>query len=244
MRCILCLQDKPKNHFYKEHILPESGGNKPFVSSELICMDCNNSVSVLDQTFLYHPYVNFIKAWIGQRTKKRKLPKFDHSELFVSHDTENHVIVNGKECRFQVDANKNEIELLLPPRNLNLDQFRRFLHKAGLEFLALDHRDFALSERFDYIRKYVLGGVTEPDREVVFQCEPGIGRRIGYRIWETQGNICVSFNCLGTCGIVSLDEQTSGLTFFHASAEMKDLSFQISNSRVRLGTGRNGGLIS
>ena len=166
--CLFCRQTT-KKFTSVEHVIPESLGN---VDSEfnhaivlpkgVVCDDCNNEVlSQLDEALMKFDAISFMKTAHGIPSKSGALPssKFNNAKLSMPapgqvlfesnsrktfhHDGNGHFKINFKGSQKMTPGYARKLT--------------RALFKMTLGCMYIDNPEFAMSARFDPVRRMVLG---------------------------------------------------------------------------------------
>jgi hypothetical protein len=176
MNCLFCNKNGPYNTI--EHIVPESLGNKRLLLIEQICDSCQAYLGKeVERYVLQRSPIGAWRVFAGIETKNGKPPTFSFRQPnrnkghlpdshFANDDTISLSISEEGEHEFDIedeqvlkavaDGTKTEFRLVLTPKMLHM--MGRFLGKVGLEILARDHPDFARSDSFDKMRRFVRFG--------------------------------------------------------------------------------------
>jgi hypothetical protein len=161
-QCIFC-KTTDGTFRTREHILPESlgGGDWAILPPGLFCDSCQNvfGSSIEQQALADYPF-NLLRTFLGVPTKKRKAPWFDCGEGRIDS-----ALVQGQ---FHYKAatpfaagleNGTKTQLRIPAYPKKPGMVCRALLKMGLEVIAADNHEDALSSRFDGAREFALRGV-------------------------------------------------------------------------------------
>lgn len=147
MRCIICKEDKDES---KEHIIPESLGNKTLITNR-VCEECNSKLgSNVDNYFVNHLFIKWIRKNNNIYGKKGKPIK----------------ILSGME----IDTNTG---LKFEIRNGKGSLLPKIIEINGLtEIYAKNEK-----EGFDYLKKQMKKqGIS--DKELNKRCEKAIVKQI------------------------------------------------------------------
>lgn len=166
-RCIYCGQTKPDTAFIgREHILPESMGNKDYVLARgIVCDQCNNNLSTLDNALLKFEPVSFFLTYLGIPSKAGKIPEAKLGTVSMKR------MKNG-EIQFDIPKfstrhietikntkDKTVLQVKSKGSKLTSKQARtliRGFYKVGLAMVAHSKgTDSALDSRYDLTRKYI-----------------------------------------------------------------------------------------
>lgn len=170
MRCIFCKSDSSSSRS-KEHIVPESLGNRKFVLPPgIVCDKCNNYFATsVENVVLQSPFFKNLRARNGIPSKKGKVP--GHQAYLVPFDDE--LTIRFRDDPTSIEAppkiithlfEKGYGTLILPPGSPPENwYFSRFLLKMAMEALTnkvrghpgweefiIDNKDF--DEMRDYSR--------------------------------------------------------------------------------------------
>lgn len=174
----ICLFCKTEGVFRnREHIIPESLGNDIDILENAICEKCQNYFGTeIERPVLEKTNLAFWRSYLGIRTKRNHLPfvNLDPPKRgaipsfhpltefgigFTSYeDGSTSIDVSNRWQKENILRDKSLIMVFTP---WHLSILGRFLGKAGLEFIALNDINFALSPEFDQIRNFVRFGSTK-----------------------------------------------------------------------------------
>jgi hypothetical protein len=168
--CLYCKQsDVPFTSV--EHVIPESLGNQglrgkpPIVLPKgLVCDRCNHGkLAILDNALIDFSPISLMRTRYGVRSKRGALPsaKLGNARL-RSLSPGNILIESGSSQKaFQVDRSRGKFNMqLLSNRRMTTTYCRtitRVLFKMTLGCMYLDLPELVLSERFDPVRRMILG---------------------------------------------------------------------------------------
>jgi len=153
----------------REHTIHESlgnqghGGKPPIVLQRgVVCDKCNNEVlSGLDSTLLDFMSISLMRTFYGVVSKSGKLPETKLSNASLRMVAPNHVVFQPNSPKALIDKGGGEFGLnLLSNLKVRPKQCRdvaRALFKMTLGCMYDDQPDVALSERFDLMRRKILG---------------------------------------------------------------------------------------
>lgn len=163
MNCIFCKEEVGSEH--EEHILPESLGGKDWavLPEGLVCEKCNQyfGAKVESAALSSFPFLPF-RLFLQIPTKRGKAPR--------QQVTIGEIMSSG--IPGVVGANPRDDEIETGIREENVTQMRiraevteplavsRLLLKMGLEVVAADNAEDALSEKFDGAKKFVRAPAT------------------------------------------------------------------------------------
>lgn len=161
-RCIFC-KSTVGPFSTREHILPESlgGGDWAILPPGLFCDSCQNRFgSCIEQQALDDYPFNLVRVFLGIPTKKGKMPWFHSWEGRICGSPIPGRIHYDMESAFAKaieDGTKTQLRIVAHPRKPEM--ICRALLKMGIEVIAADSPEDALSERFDAAREYALTGM-------------------------------------------------------------------------------------
>lgn len=174
-KCILC--DKKDCSFdSEEHIIPESLGNKTYILRKgVVCDNCNNKLSKLDEYFVHNNFNSIERLWIENlKTKKGKFPK----QILTKNNTiekidEKNVILSTHEQILDKDlsipkkkSSDYSLKIIYAPNGMNIDfemkrdsintkMISRFLSKVAVEYLYYKSETDFLNSKFNELKKYL-----------------------------------------------------------------------------------------
>ncbi len=154
----------------QEHVIPESLGNKGFGGKKpiilprgVVCDLCNNGpLSRLDQVLINFEIVSMMKTLYGITSKSGKLPqtKFGNN-LTLRMFAPGHVAVESSNKKAFVNEGGGKFDLNFKSKRPVDAAYRRELTKAlykmTLGCMYMDQSEVAMSERFDPVRRRILG---------------------------------------------------------------------------------------
>ncbi len=175
----VCLFCKTEGIFRtKEHIIPESLGNKTEIIRNVICEKCQNYFGrEIEKPALEKTNLAIWRTYLGIQTKKRKLPSVnldpptrgaipsfhpmtEYGIGFTAWEDGSMSLDIRNPCQERRFLNnKSEYTLVMTPWHLSI--LGRLLGKMGLELLSLTDTKYALSSEFDEIRSFVRFGNTK-----------------------------------------------------------------------------------
>jgi hypothetical protein len=175
-QCLFCRTQG--NFRTREHIVPESLGNRRHVLEGVICSRCQNYFGKeIEKAALEKSPIAVWRTYLGIQTKKKHLPSVNldppaggaipalhpasetgigfsaHEDGSTSIDVYD-ALVN--ERVFLGDKDKYKYRMVAMPWHLSI--LGRFLGKMGLEYVALADLNYALSAQFDDMRSFVRYG--------------------------------------------------------------------------------------
>jgi hypothetical protein len=176
MNCLFCAKDGPCSTV--EHIVPESLGNKSLILTGMVCDACQAYLGKeVEKYVLGRSPIGAWRVFAGIETKSGASPVFsfrqpvqDKGRLPDRHPLNDSSVTLWQdetgERRFGADdkgvlaaiteGKKTAFRLVLTRKMLHM--MARFLGMVGLEMLARDHAGFALSDRFNRLRRFVRFG--------------------------------------------------------------------------------------
>jgi hypothetical protein len=154
-----------------EHVVPESLGNHglrgklPIVLPKgVVCDKCNNDkLSALDAALIEFPPISLVRMRYGVHTKSGAPPsaKFNNARIRSLSPGNIRVEQGSSPKAFQFDRRTGRFDMhLLGNRLLTANDYRtitRSLFKMALGCMYLDRPSMAVSERFDPVRRMILG---------------------------------------------------------------------------------------
>ena len=160
-KCLFC---KKRKKVTREHIIPESLGNKHLVLKYVICKECNNHFSKIEDYFCnYHLAVEEKLKYL-EKTKKGKEPflplanggeaRRKNNKITYQRSIKKKKDLNSFKMTFL--DNRYEIEAQFGFPEINLQKISKFLAKCGIETLYYKKGIFAFKKEFDFVRKYAL----------------------------------------------------------------------------------------
>jgi hypothetical protein len=153
----------------REHPIPESLGNqghggKPAIvlPRGVVCDKCNNEVlSGLDSKLIDFMPISLMRTLYGVVSKSGKLPETKLGNAKLRMFAPGHVVFESSSPKAWIDRGGGKFDLkLLSNRKATPKQRRdvtRALFKMTLGCMYIDQPDVALSERFDPVRRMILG---------------------------------------------------------------------------------------
>jgi hypothetical protein len=154
-----------------EHVIPESlgnqglGNNPPMVLPKgVVCDTCNHErLSALDAELIKFPPISQMRMRYGVRSKSGALPsiKLGNARLRSLAPGKIEIAPDSSKKAFQFDRDTGKFTMQLNSHLRMTSDYRRTitraLFKMTLGGLYLDSPEMALSERFDPIRRMILG---------------------------------------------------------------------------------------
>jgi hypothetical protein len=168
--CLYCKQsDGPFTSV--EHVIPESlgnqglGSNPPIVLPKgVVCDTCNHGkLSYLDHALIDFSPISLMRTRYGVRSKSGALPNTKLGNARIRSVAPGDVLIEPGSSKkaFQFDRGQGRFNMqLLSNRRMTPDYCRtitRALFKMTLGCMYLGHQRVALSERFDPVRRMILG---------------------------------------------------------------------------------------
>jgi hypothetical protein len=166
--CLFCkLADRPFTS--REHPIPESLGNQTkegqneiVLPRGVVCDKCNNGVlSRLDYALIDFMPLSLMRTFYGVVSKDGKLPETRLSNAKLRMVAPGHVVIESNSGKAFRKRGELGFDLRLRSnRKVTSKQLRevtRALFKMTLGCMYIDLPDVAVSERFDPIRRIVLG---------------------------------------------------------------------------------------
>jgi len=170
--CIFKCAREERRYTAREHIIPESLGNRHFVLRKgVVCDGCNEVFSKLDEYFCHYHMGAGLKPLFVKKTKQGKGPivplKGEGAEIRrkaggrITYSQEIWNETAEEQFKFTVyaDSWKLEQKLLLP--DVETSKISRFLAKVGIETLFYKKKEHALEGRFDETRNYACSDGRE-----------------------------------------------------------------------------------
>ncbi len=163
--CLYCLKTKPWKEFKsEEHPIPKGLGNDEIVIPKgVVCDDCNNTVlSQLDVFLLDFPPIKFNRTFYGVKSRKKKPIEFKSQQFAMTHVTDDHLNIEVRDNGSVSDEHDKGFTISSKSGTKFTDddakKLARALYKISLGLIYKDlGRDVAYSERFDEVRKIILG---------------------------------------------------------------------------------------
>jgi hypothetical protein len=168
--CLYCKQsDGPFTSV--EHVIPESLGNQDLGSNPpivlpigVVCDTCNHGkLSYLDHALIDFSPISLMRTRYGVRSKSGALPSIKLGNARLRSLAPGDVLIEPGSSKkaFQFDRGQGRFNMqLLSNRRMTPDYCRtitRALFKMTLGCMYLGHQRVALSERFDPVRRMILG---------------------------------------------------------------------------------------
>jgi len=175
-QCLFCRAQG--NFRTREHIVPESLGNRTDILEGVICSKCQNYFGKeIEKAALEKTPIAIWRTYLGIQTKKKHLPSVNldppvggaipalhpasetgigfsaHEDGSTSIDVYD-AIANQR--LFRRDKDECEYRIVAMPWHLSI--IGRFLGKMGLEYVAFTDLNYALSVQFDDVRSFVRYG--------------------------------------------------------------------------------------
>ena len=165
MSCLFCLAIK--NSSSKEHIVPESFGNKHYLLDKgIVCDDCNNRFSKFEGVALTNSVYVMERCRLGIATKKGRPAKGKVNELVIEADNEfRKSIINVKgltEANVKnIDPKTGRFQLIVSAFDKSESAASKLYLTMGLE--ALYHSQHAIFKKYDFtiLRDYILNKNTK-----------------------------------------------------------------------------------
>src|SRR5215212_9219602 len=168
--CLYCKQsDEPFTSV--EHVIPESlvtqafRGKPPMVLPKgVVCDRCNHEkLSYLDNALIDFSPISLMRTRYGVRSKRGELPSAKLGNARLQGLSPGNILIEPGSSKkaFQFDRDKGRFNMqLLGNRRMTTNYCRtitRGLFKMTLGGIYLDLPEVALSERFDPVRRMILG---------------------------------------------------------------------------------------
>jgi len=157
-KCLFC--DNESNLRNREHIIPESLGNKTLILRNRVCCNCNNTFSQLDEYFCHNHFGVLEKLHYLKKTKKGNMP-FLPLQNGRAQTNKNGVIKFERSIKSATNDFKMTftdktmvIDDSFPLNPIDTTKISRFLAKCGIEILYLRKKEIAYQNCFDDIREY------------------------------------------------------------------------------------------
>jgi hypothetical protein len=166
--CLYC-QQSSRAFNSEEHMIPESlgnqghGGKPPIVLPPgVVCDRCNHGkLSQLDHALITYAPISLMRTLYGVTSKRGKLPEaklgnatlcmFEKGHIWLEPSSKKAIISDGRGRRdLRLIGNRP-----MTPRYCRT--LARGLFKMTLGLMYLDRPETALSERFDPVRRMILG---------------------------------------------------------------------------------------
>jgi hypothetical protein len=182
-----------------EHVIPESLGNQAFGSTPplllpkgVVCDKCNHEkLSFLDAALIEFPPISQTRMLYSVRSKSGALPttKLGNARLRMLAPGKIELAPSSSKKAFQFDRDKGRFTMQLNSHLRMTPDYRRTitraLSKMTLGCMYLKEPEVALSERFDPIRRMILGLDT-------FHGYFGVSKK-AYRPTSNKGAIQLSY---------------------------------------------------
>lgn len=205
-KCLFC---KKRKKVTREHIIPESLGNTQLVLKHVICKECNNHFSKIEDYFCnYHLAVEEKLKYL-EKTKKGKEPslplanggeaKRQNNKITYHRSIKKKKDLDSFKMTFFDNRFETEVQFEFP--EINLQKISKFLAKCGIETLYYKKGIFAFKKEFDFVKKYAL---DNSDRHYIpFLWKRNSNRDINIRtcqmISKKQGEFFYSITLLPGC---------------------------------------------
>jgi hypothetical protein len=154
----------------QEHVIPESlgnkglGGKKPIILPRgVVCDPCNNGpLSRLDQVLIDFEMVSMMKTFYGITSKSGKLPHTTFgNNIALRMFAPGHVVIESNNKRAVINKGSGEFNLKFrskrPVDAVVRRELTKALYKMTLGCMYIDESEVAMSERFDPLRRRILG---------------------------------------------------------------------------------------
>ncbi len=166
--CLYCRQTN-RSFCSVEHVIPESLGNTDsqfnraiVLPKGVVCDHCNNGVlSFLDQALIKFDPIAFMKTFHRIPSKSGALPSATFNNAKLSNPAPGHVVFesNSRKTFFHdgeghIKVNFKGAQRITPGYARRLT---RALFKMTLGCMYIDDPETAMSERFDPVRRMILG---------------------------------------------------------------------------------------
>lgn len=194
--CLFC-KKTDVNFKKKEHIIPESIGNTRFILPKgVVCDNCNQYFSKLDNYFCHHHLAAAEKLLFLDRTKKGKPPSLILQDGEMRKEKggrinfKQSILPGMAEEQFSISFFEEDIALkaawYLP--DTDSKKISRFLAKAAIETLYLKKDTVAFQADFDYVRNYARNGSRNNYLPFLWCKQPHVGIDIYILQIETKKN--------------------------------------------------------
>lgn len=226
----------------KEHIIPESLGNDTGIIENIICEKCQNYFGrEVEKPALEKTNLAIWRAYLGIRTKKKKLPSVNLDPPTTGVMPSFHPLTEfgigftaHEDGSISIDVSKpwqkkrllqDESEYLLVMTPWHLSILGRLLGKMGLELLASTDINYALSSKFDEIRSFVRFGNTKHLWPIYYRQRGKIEDLKSPTIWDIyEGS--QEIDCYAYC----LGKRITGETLFAFSIGIDDMLICLNHS--------------
>jgi hypothetical protein len=166
--CLYCKEsDRPFTS--EEHVIPESLGNqgrgdKPpiLLPKGVVCDTCNHStLSQLDDALIRFMPISLMRTFYGVESKRGRLPESRMSNATLRMFTKGNILFESNSKKAFVHDGQGRIDMkLLGQRPMTPKYCRtltRALFKMTLGCMYIDQPEVAFSERYDPVRRMILG---------------------------------------------------------------------------------------
>jgi len=216
-KCIYCLQTTG-NFKSKEHIFPESLGNKDLILQRgYVCDRCNNGVlAVLDNALMKFEPIAFLQVLLVPHTKAGNLPRANFQNMNLKRTSRTNIDIVPKEKSGEIQNKKPmgddwySFSLNMrgkPVTQKSIRMLGRALFKIALGIVALSQgREQACSTKYDSARRFILGE-SEFNNNFFIKLNgvPHASGKITYRDFEA-GTI-VAIDIMGVTFLLNLEEK-------------------------------------
>ncbi|MGK2852272.1 MAG: hypothetical protein ACSLFN_15380 [Candidatus Limnocylindrales bacterium] len=148
----------------EEHVIPESLVGDGLVIKGMVCGDCNNRLSALDQALIDFEPLALLRTMYLPLTKKGKFPRATLGDITIEKTAPRHLRMTVGQDRPPTDFDRQpdgtvRFQEHFEMRNRDPIVLARALFKIGLGLVAHDAgADVALDSRYDAARAFILNG--------------------------------------------------------------------------------------
>lgn len=166
--CLYCRQTT-RRFSSKEHVIPEGLGNTDSANNRaivlpagVVCDHCNNgALSQLDQALMKFDGISFMKTAHGVPSKSGALPSSKFNNATLSMFAPGNLLFESNSSKTFRHDGKGNIKMSVRGSQRMTPAYARKLTRAlfkmTLGSMYIDDPDFAMSDRFDPVRRVILG---------------------------------------------------------------------------------------
>jgi len=206
--CIYCCKEKNQRQFHKEHLIPEGAGYTEY-SKKIVCGECNEILSKIDQEFVTQPPISLTRAILGMQCKKKKgrttKARFQNGGKSIFWKN-GHLEFHGFDYPKAFTNGLEPLQISHSTQQEKVIPFQRSVHKIGMNLLAAKMRpSIALEPQFDFIRNWILKGEPRELRTIHISSDAKVNNT--FQIFcRPEGPAFVQVGILGIKFIFSLIE--------------------------------------